>query len=656
MKKSRTLTGIFVAIALLTTSTSYAQVNSEFVKPVVRGPQSDESVYFIMTDRFENGDTSNDYGGIDKSKSVSGYVPDDIGWWHGGDFKGITKRLDYIKSMGFTSIWITPPVVQKSVQGSSAAYHGYWGLDFTTVDPHLGKESDFKELVTQAHKLNLKVIIDIVTNHTADVIYYENSKLVVSAADSNIKKPDWLNLISNYHNLGDNPSVGNSVTDGDFFGLDDLKTENPAVVNGWIELWSSWITKFDIDGLRIDTFKHVNPEFWKVFIPKIQAAASTAGKKDFPIFGEVADSDAPTLSSYVAGGEVPSVLDFAFQKEVKNFAQFGVSAESLAELFNGDDLYTTSKTSAYGLATFLGNHDMGRIGYFLSNAVAVGENETLLQRGKLANAALFLLRGGPVLYYGDEKGMTGIGGDKKARQDMFATQVTDWQNETRIGSDPVKGASSFDLKNPLEDQITQLQRIITANPALRNGTQEVRFAKKGLFVVSRYLNGDEYIVALNGADTAANTQFKVGSNNAQWEVLSGNCTISSGTQISLAISERNYCVAKAKSPLASANAIKISTPKIASTTLPSGWMEVSAQVSGSNYTELTFSVRVKGSNWKSIGTADRRTFATDATKGGLYRVYLHPEDFKKGSTVEVIAAAVDAKKKVQLSKIVKVKI
>ena len=159
MKKSRTLTGIFVAIALLTTSTSYAQVNSEFVKPVVRGPQSDESVYFIMTDRFENGDTSNDYGGIDKSKNVSGYLPDDIGWWHGGDFKGIIKRLDYIKSMGFTSIWITPPVVQKSVQGSSAAYHGYWGLDFTTVDPHLGSESDFKELVAQAHKLNLKVII-----------------------------------------------------------------------------------------------------------------------------------------------------------------------------------------------------------------------------------------------------------------------------------------------------------------------------------------------------------------------------------------------------------------------------------------------------------------------------------------------------------------
>ena len=610
-----------------------------------------------MTDRFENGDTSNDYGGVDKSKSVSGFSPEETGWWHGGDFKGITKRLDYIKGMGFTSIWITPPVVQKYVQGGSAAYHGYWGVDFTTVDPHLGSEADFKELVTQAHKMNMKVIIDVVVNHTADVIYYDSmGRPQVSAADANIKKPDWLNLISNYHNLGNDPSIGNAVQDGDFFGLDDLETENTKVINGWVDLWSSWITKFDIDGMRIDTFKHVNPDFWKIFIPKIQAAAISAGKKDFPIFGEAADSDAPSLSEYVAGGQVPSVLDFAFEKQVKSFVQFGVDAEKLAELFNGDDLYTTANTSAYGLATFLGNHDMGRIGYFLSNAVAVGENQALLERSKLANAALFLLRGGPVLYYGDEKGMTGNGGDKKARQDMFATQVIDWQGELRIGSDPVKTASSFALHNPLEDQITDLQKIIAANPALRNGTQEVRYANKGLFVVTRYLNGTEYIVALNGADTASQSQFKVATSKGQWEVLSGSCNIESATEVSLTIPQRSYCVAKSKTALAPSSAIKISVPKVVTTTLPSGWREVSAQVAGNNYTEVTFSVRVKGKNWQSIGTADRRTFATDQTKGALYRVYLHPEDFKKGSTVEIVAASVDAKKKVTLSQIIKVKI
>jgi glycosidase len=657
LKKVGFFSAIAISLALSSSSSSFAQTNSEFIKPAVRGAQSDESVYFIMTDRFENGDKGNDYGGTEKSLAISGYAPEDIGWWHGGDFKGITKRLDYIKSMGFTSIWITPPVVQKSVQGNSAAYHGYWGIDFTTVDPHLGSEADFKELVAQAHKLNMKVIIDVVVNHTADVIYYDNSgRPQVSAAEANIKKPDWLNLISNYHNLGNNPRVGNSVLDGDFFGLDDLETENPKVISGWIDVWSNWITKFDIDGMRIDTFKHVNPEFWKAFIPKIQAAAVAAGKKDFPIFGEAADTDADSLSTYVAGGEVPSVLDFDFQKQVKSFVQFGSSAEALAELFNRDDLYTTPSTSAYGLATFLGNHDMGRIGYFLSNAVAVGENQSLLERAKLANAALFLLRGGPVLYYGDEKGMTGTGGDKKARQDMFATQVVDWQSELRIGSTPIKSASAFEVKNPLEEQITELQKVIAANPSLRNGTQEVRYAKSGLFVVSRYQNGVEYVVALNGLDTPAQAQFKVGSSKSEWEVLSGNCTISGDNQIALAISQRSYCVAKAKTAVANNSAVKLSALKITKTALPSGWREVSAQVSGANYAEVTFSVRVKGGKWKTIGTADRRTFATDATKGGLYRVYLHPEDFKKGSTVEVIAATVDGKKKVQLSQIVKVKI
>jgi hypothetical protein len=299
---------------------------------------------------------------------------------------------------------------------------------------------------------------------------------------------------------------------------------------------------------------------------------------------------------------------------------------------------------------------MGRIGYFLSNAVSAGESQTLLERAKLANAALFLLRGGPVLYYGDEKGMTGIGGDKKARQDMFATQVVDWQNEVRIGSTPIKNLSAFDVKNPLEDQITELQKVIAANPALRNGTQQVRYAKYGLFIVSRYLNGVEYLVALNGADAAAQGQFKVGSPKGEWEVLSGNCAISSDSQVTLAIAQRDYCVVKAKTPAVNTGVMKISTPKVVNTSLPSGWREVSAQVTGADYAEVTFSVRVKGGKWKSIGTADRRTFASETTKGGLYRVYLHPEDFKKGSTIEVIAATVDAKKKVLLSKIVKVKI
>jgi len=648
---------VLALLVLFSQAPSFADINSKLVKPVIRDAQSDESTYFIMTDRYENGDQSNDFGGANQSKSVSGFSPSEIGWWHGGDFKGITKNLETIKQMGFTSIWITPPVVQKYVQGDSAAYHGYWGVDFTTTDPHLGSESDFKEMVYVAHSLNLKVIIDVVLNHTADVIYYENGKPKVSKAEEKIKKPEWLNSISNYHNLGNDPLQGNSILDGDFFGLDDLATEKETVISGWIDVWSMWINKFDIDGMRIDTFKHVNPEFWKKFIPKIKEVAAKAGKSDFPIFGEAADSDPETLATYVAGGQVSSVLDFAFQKKVKSFAQYGYSAEELAELFNSDDLYTTSRTNAYGLATFLGNHDMGRIGHFLATAIPSEDKKALLERAKLANAALFLLRGGPVTYYGDEKGFTGTGGDKSARQDMFATKVLEWQAELRIGSDPIVGESSFSVKHPLEIQITELQRIIAENPGLRKGNQEVRAAKNGILVLTRRLGSDEYIVALNGGDTDGQSNFSLGSASNNWDVILGNCKLSGSDSLDLQIPARDYCVYKAKQIQSGIGSIKISTPKVIETGLPSGWREISTQVTGANYAEVTFSARVKGKNWVAIGTSDRRTFTTTRTKGGLYRVYLHPEDFKKGSTIELIAAVVaDKKDRVGLSKIIKVKI
>ena len=169
-------------------------------------------------------------------------------------------------------------------------------------------------MITKAHSLGMKVIVDIVINHTGDVIKsaigmytyadsrempYRDSKgkpfdftkfigksnfpkldatksfprpPFVSSYYKNIKKPAWLNDVKNYHNRGDSTFSGESNLYGDFYGLDDLFTEKPQVVQGMIDLWSGWITKFDIDGYRIDTAKHVNPEFWNAFLPKIGRA------------------------------------------------------------------------------------------------------------------------------------------------------------------------------------------------------------------------------------------------------------------------------------------------------------------------------------------------------------------------------------------------
>src|SRR3982751_6870422 len=136
----------------------------------------DEVIYFVLPDRFENADATNDRGGLSGDRLTTGYDPTHKGFFHGGDLKGLTKRLDYIKGLGATTVWLTPIFANKAVQGpkgqESAGYHGYWITDFTRVDPHLGTDADFKAFVDAAHARGMKVYMDIIANHTADVIKY----------------------------------------------------------------------------------------------------------------------------------------------------------------------------------------------------------------------------------------------------------------------------------------------------------------------------------------------------------------------------------------------------------------------------------------------------------------------------------------------------
>ena len=171
--KKIVLTSLAIVLIALPSFSSFAAENlASLTKPVARGPLAGESIYFVMTDRFANGDPTNDSAGLTGGRTQTGFDPSDKAYYHGGDLKGLTQHLQYIKDLGFTSIWIAPPVKNQYVQGSSAAYHGYWGIDFSTIDPHLGTEADFKNFVSQAHLMDMKVIVDIVVNHTADVIKY----------------------------------------------------------------------------------------------------------------------------------------------------------------------------------------------------------------------------------------------------------------------------------------------------------------------------------------------------------------------------------------------------------------------------------------------------------------------------------------------------
>ena len=675
-----------LAALFLTAYSSSAEDLTALARPTVRGGAANSQIYFVMTDRFANGDTANDEAGLTGFPAVTGYDPTDIGYFHGGDFAGLTSKLDYIQGLGFNAIWITPPVKQKYVQGDSAAYHGYWGLDFTTIDPHLGTEADFKNFVSEAHKRGIKVIVDIVINHTADVIKYKGDvysysdmseypyrdcngkkfdpaafagksnfpKLcvnksfpvppLVSDKNKNIKAPAFLNDLTNYHNRGDSTFSGESSTFGDFFGLDDVFTEKPAVVAGWTKNWQDWITKFDIDGYRIDTAKHVNPEFWQAFLPAVLKTAASVGKSYFPIFGEVWDTDPNYLAKFVTDYKFPGVLDFAFQAAASKYATYGNGERDLLDLFNQDDLYTTATTSAYGLTTFLDNHDMGRIGNFLQGNTDATPAQ-LLERGNFANALLFLLRGGPTVYYGDEKGMTGNGGDKAARQDMFATQVIDWQNEVRIGGEPIGTKSAFDVTNPLEKNISELQALTKRYPALRSGTQQLRYAGNGAFAVSRYLDKQEFLVAFNGRDADAKLELQVSTLNSTWSTISGSASgiSAAGKSVSLTLPPRAWVVLKADLPFEPTAKLAVAMAKpVIDIRTSENYLALVAAVSGTDFNEVTFAVRQKGKAWSIVGTSDRRLMDVTGFKNGTYRVYLHLSKYKKGTQLEFVAIAKNA--------------
>ena len=141
----------------------------------LRGPVTDERFYFVMADRFNNGSTANDDGGLGADPMVSGFDPARKGFYNGGDLKGLREKIDYIQGLGTTSIWLTPSFKNKAVQpeDKSAGYHGYWITDFTQIDPHLGTNEELKALIDEAHSRGMKVYFDIITNHTADVIGYK---------------------------------------------------------------------------------------------------------------------------------------------------------------------------------------------------------------------------------------------------------------------------------------------------------------------------------------------------------------------------------------------------------------------------------------------------------------------------------------------------
>jgi glycosidase len=669
--------------------------DAALVREPVRHPFVDQLLYFAIPDRFDDGDAGNNCGdfagtcvagGTQEDVLAHGYLPSDKGYYHGGDLAGLRRKLPYLQGLGVTTIWVGPIFKNKPTQpdstdlyGHSAGYHGYWIEDFLHVDPHLGTDAQFAGLVDEAHERGMKVVMDIVTNHTADVIQlegnagYRNKRdfpyldadgqpfddsdyaysgqpdytfpevnagsfpytPTVPPGEEDAKNPAWLNDPLLYHNRGNTSFTGENSLYGDFFGLDDLWTERREVVEGMVDIYSHWIDEFGVDGFRIDTTKHVNMEFWQKFGPDILAAAHARGIDGFFAFGEVFDQTfgPQFMSEFSTRGRLPSTIDFGFQVAARGFASEGTSADALRDFFALDDYYTDTDSNAYAQPTFLGNHDMGRIGYFLQRVDQQGASDAkLLARSQLAHALMFFSRGQPVVYYGDEQGFVGDGGDKDAREDMFANTVPSYADNDLIGTDETSADDNFDRSHPLYGTIGELAKLSRQHPALRSGAQIHRYSSDGpgVYAFSRIDRDQriEYVVALNNSESPATATVPTYSPaGAKYKLISdklpGNtampptATTNADGALALTVPALGSVVYQAKQPVPASQA----APGIAITGLQHGdtvslgttsmdghqvtdRIEVAAELDSDAYAEVTFAVREGDGKYVPIGTDD----------------------------------------------------
>jgi alpha-amylase len=457
-----------------------------------------QSIYQVMTDRFFDGDTSNNNADGNFNAANSQSV-------HGGDFKGVEQKLDYIKALGATAIWISPVVLN-----ANGEFHGYAGRDFYYVDPHWGSLADLQQFVQMAHAKGLLVIDDIIVNHGGDLIYstdsgYSNfvsppsgytlkyrssSKTYASPFDIyNSTYNSANNALTNlFHNNGAIQNYGDNtqVTLGELAGLDDFRTESAYVRSNMAAIYQYWIQQAGFDGFRVDTTKHVEMGFWQTWCPAVHAFAATNARPNFFMFGEVYDGNEALCGSFTgtkAGGAfaMDSVLDYPLYFIFNSvFTSASGNTKQIEDHYNNVAAnYDTNAQTR--LVTFLDNHDQPR---FL--------NSGNTNRLAVALAFLYTSRGVPSLYYGTEQGFNGAN-DPNDREDMFDGQFKDAGQA---------GLDSFSMTHPLFQLVAKLNNFRRLYPALTLGTHVNQWSDAsgpGLFAYARRLGTQEVFVVFNTA-------------------------------------------------------------------------------------------------------------------------------------------------------------
>ena len=421
-----------------------------------QGFSAADAMYLIMTDRFSDGSPANNQAGANRQ---------DAHGWHGGDFAGIEKHLDYLQRLGVTTVWTTPVVSNGSMPGS---YHGYAATDLYAVDEHFGTLEQYRHLSDALHARGMKLVIDLAPNHVG----VKHPWVLDPPA------PQWLHGTLKNHLAAEHDfyqlldphaaaSAWRGITDGWFTdAMPDLNQENPLVSQYLIQnaLW--WVETANLDGIRLDTFPYVDRAFWRDFHAELHSVFPSV-----TTVGEIFDGD-PEVTSFFAGGVahrgidtgLDTPFDFPMYFALRDVLIAGKPMTKLAGVLRQDELYPHPER----LVTFIGNHDTTR---FITDA---GGSAAKL---KLALGLILTLRGLPVIYSGDEIGMPG-GKDPDDRRDFPGGFDGD-----------AHSAFTPEGRTPAQQDIfawsSGLLALRAAHPALETGLEQDLLANNDVFAFVR---------------------------------------------------------------------------------------------------------------------------------------------------------------------------
>lgn len=444
-----------------------------------QGFSPDDVIYLIMPDRFADGDLSNDRppgstGTYDRSQPMA---------YHGGDLRGIREHLPYLHDLGVTTLWLTP--VWKNTDSD---YHGYHVVDFYEIDDHMGSLQDYEDLVADAHKLGMKILIDFVANHTGPKHPWA----------SDPPEPDWfhgspehhLDAVYKFLSLVDPHATEQQrkpVLEGWFANrLPDLNPDNPDLAQYLLQNAAWWTETARLDGFRLDTFPYSSRKFWSGWHQNLFRIYP-----DIKSVGEVSAPD-PVITSFFEGGrprfdgvdsEVTTVFDFPLFFALRDVLLHGQPVQKIIDVLRQDCLYPRPDE----LVTFIGNHDQPRF---------MGEPGSSVEELKAAFALLLTMRGTPQLYAGDEIAMPG-GNDPDNRRDFRGGFPGDTRNAFVASGRTPDEQEVF-------SHVRQLLHLRQAHPALEHGRQENIGWDDGYFAFVRETHEEKLLVIVNNASTTRN--------------------------------------------------------------------------------------------------------------------------------------------------------